>query len=233
MKFRAWALAIMLWLPQSYGQEVAVVVSEVWPDATEENGQGFYWDLIRQAFASQHIQLVTDSMPYQRGVYQVQNWQADAWVGAYLNEVENIEYSQQAIDQDQVVVIAAPATVIDLKHGQFSWMRGYQFDRYLPIAKPGYLVNDRQQAIDMLLRGHGLTGHIDVEAIVVPLQQQGDIQLQGLEMKPLAVLPLHLGFQFSPRGRRLRDAFDRGMQMLKANGKLRQLQRQYGWPETD
>ncbi|ASP40439.1 hypothetical protein CHH28_17930 [Bacterioplanes sanyensis] len=229
MKWHYWLLLLALASGSSRSEQVAVVVSEVWPNATEADGSGFYWDIIRQAFASQNITLITDSAPYPRAVHQVQQWQADAWVGAYVNETDKAIYSRQAIDQDDIVVIQPIGARIDLQNGYFSWMRGYEFQRYIDIGKPGYLVSDRRRALHMLRRGRGLSGHIDVLSVLEPLQQQGELDLTDLEIRPLTTLPLHLGFQMSPRGKMLRDAFDNGMQTLQHSGELERLRHQYDW----
>ncbi|MET1078958.1 MAG: ABC transporter substrate-binding protein [Pseudomonas sp.] len=200
------------------------VVSEAWEGHSEANGRGLAWDLLRQVFEPVGVTLRLSSMPYTRSVGLVKRGAADAWVGSYLNEVKvGVVYPRWHYDTDQISALglasqAAPS-LASLGEYRLVWMRGYQYQLYLPNLIHYREIERRSGILSMLAQGHA---DLYLDARTEIDQLAGDV-LQGsvYRVTDLLRLPLYFGFSASATGRSLAQLYDRRMDILIKNGSLR------------
>lgn len=228
-----WLLAALLGMlgalhaqaQQPVAQQIRLA-SEVWEGHTEADGKGLGWDIMRQVFEPAGIEVVIQSVPYTRSIGLVQRGEADAWVGSYRDEVdEGVHYPQWHYDADRISalsVITQPVpSLATLGQYRLVWMRGYEYQRYLPNLKNYWEVLRRNSALEMLNYGRA-DFYIDARTEVEDLLDEADDKSR-YRITDLTNLPVYLGFTDSPRGRELAQLYDRRMEALVKQGSLRPL----------
>ncbi|MFK3973862.1 ABC transporter substrate-binding protein [Pseudomonas sp. NPDC087358] len=200
-----------------------VLVSEHWNAYTEADGSGLGWDLMREVFQPAGIKVQARTEPYTRAVGLVQRGEADAWVGAYENEVQGTLYPKWHYDNDEIYALGLasnPApTLKTLGSYHLAWVRGYEFQRYLPNVAHFNEVARRDHILSMLDHARADL-YIDAKPEVDFILGQGK-EPQRFRTTYLMAIPLFLSFADNPRGRVLRDVFDQRMEQLVRSGKLR------------
>jgi polar amino acid transport system substrate-binding protein len=220
-------LSVLLCLPlqaASVVPEQARIVSEVWEGHTQADGTGLAWDILRLIFEPVGVELVIQSVPYMRSIGLVQRGQADAWVGSYHNEVdEGVFYPREPYDADQIIALGLAdkpvPTLESLGQYRLAWMRGYEYQRYLPNLRQYREIQRREGILGMLQLGH-MDYYVDALSEVQDVLQQTE-QPQLYRINELTWLPIYLGFADNPRGRALAAVYDQRLGLLKGNDELR------------
>lgn len=211
---------------QSPGTKQIHIVSEVWENHTHADGTGLAWDILRLVFEPAGVRLHIQSAPYTRAVGLVQRRRADAWTGSYLNEVDDgVFYPREPYDADQIVALSLadkpPASLETLGQHRLAWMRGYEYQRYLPNLRQYREVLRREGILGMLSQGHAdyyldaLTEAEDVLRLTATPQ--------NYRMTELIRLPIYLGFADTPDGCELAEIYDRRLALLKQGDALREI----------
>lgn len=200
------------------------LASETWEAYTEADGTGLGWDVMRKVFEPAGVRLSIHSVPYTRAIGLVQRGEADAWVGAYRDEVEEqVFYPKHFYDRDQIVALGLKdkprPTLNSLGKYRLVWVRGYGYQEYLPNVRDYREVQRRSGILGMLDLGHA-DFYIDARPEVEFVLSQTDSP-QQYRMTDLTQLPLYLGFADTPRGHALAELFDQRMTKLIASGELR------------
>jgi polar amino acid transport system substrate-binding protein len=209
------------------------VVSEIWEGHTEADGSGLAWDIVRAVYEPAGVQLSIQSVPYTRSIGLVQRGEADAWAGSYLDEVrERVLYPRWHYDADQIVALglaSVPAPTLEsLGTFRLSWMRGYEYQRYLPNLHQYREVIRRGGILEMLDKGHVdfyLDALTEVDGVF-----SGAREPSRYRIIPLTKLPLYFGFADNPRARTLAELFDKRMNELVADGSLRPIYQRWQQP---
>jgi polar amino acid transport system substrate-binding protein len=230
MKSRGFHGACLAMLMLASGAQAAPVlhplsiVSEEWVDYTNADGTGLAWDLLRQVFEPAGYKVSTRAEPYTRAVGLVQRGEADVWVGSYKDEADSL-YPRWNFDVDHVYalgLVSRPSPDLNLL-GQYklAWVRGYEYQRYLPNIKHYTEVHRRTGILSMLDLGRA-DYYIDALSEIQALLRDSPRQ-SSYKVTHVAELPLYIGFTESPKGQRLRALFDQRMDELVPSGQLRGL----------
>jgi polar amino acid transport system substrate-binding protein len=200
-----------------------VLVSEQWIAYTEANGTGLGWDLMREVFEPAGIKVALRTEPYTRAVGLVQRGEADAWVGAYQDEVEGTLYPNWHYDTDEIYALglaSRPApTLKTLGNYRLAWVRGYEYQHYLPNVLHFNEVARRDHILSMLDHARAdlyIDARPEVDFILGQTKEP-----RRFRMTYLTAIPLFLSFADNARGHFLRDLFDQRMAQLVRSGKLR------------
>lgn len=234
---RSWVLWALIcaaspWASAAEPTQVRIA-AETWPGHTEADGSGMAWDIFRAVFEPAGVQLDIQSVPYTRSIGLVQRGEADAWVGSYLNEVSyRVFYPRWSYDFDQIVALGLKRTAVptleNLGSFRLAWMRGYEYQRYLPNLHQYREIIRRNGIVGMLDQGHA-------DFYLDALGEVNDVLNSAAEpsryrITLLTNLPLYLGFADNARGRVLAELFDRRMDELVANGSLRPIFKRWQQP---
>ncbi|EIK93826.1 hypothetical protein PMM47T1_24660 [Pseudomonas sp. M47T1] len=199
------------------------VASEAWSDYTNADGTGLAWDILRSVFEPAGVTVQTRTVPYTRAIGLVQRGEADAWVGAYHDEIANTLYPRWHYDTDHIYALGLAdkpsPTLSTLGRYRLAWVRGYSYERYLPRIKQYHEVQRRTGILPMLSHDRA-DYYIDAQTEIEGVLKQADDPAQ-FKLTPIAELPLFLGFADNPRGRALLAVFDRRMDELVPSGQLR------------
>lgn len=229
---RSWILKVLVgclllpaaWVAPLPADEIHLA-SEVWPEHTEADGIGLGWDILRRVYEPEGIRLKIRSVPYTRSIGLVQRGEADAWVGSYRDEVEGARYPRWHYDADQVSALSLSSspvpTVATVGQYRLAWIRGYDYQSYLPNLKHYKEIQRRSGILSMLDLGH-VDFYIDARTEVDDVLETASDRSR-YRITPLMRLPLYLGFADTERGRRLAEIFDRRMEALVTSGELRPL----------
>nr|WP_246237929.1 transporter substrate-binding domain-containing protein [Pseudomonas akapageensis] len=201
------------------------LASEEWSDYTNKDGTGLAWDILRKVFEPAGVKVRTRSEPYSRAVGLVQRDEADAWVGSYHQERSENLYPRWPFDVDHIYALGLAGKAVPQREtiGQYrlAWVRGYEFQRYLPNIKRYDEVQRRNGIVSMLVHDH-TDFYIDALTEVEYVQSMAkDPAL--LKSTHLAELPLYLAFANTARGRALLELFDKRMDSLVPSGELREI----------
>ncbi|MCG4454600.1 transporter substrate-binding domain-containing protein [Pseudomonas sp. MMS21-TM103] len=213
-------------------QEIRLA-SEVWVDHTNADGTGLAWDILRQVFEPAGIALLIQSVPYTRSIGLVQRGEADAWVGSYLNEVEKgVLYPHWHYDVDQISALGLselPApSLATLGKFRLVWMRGYEYQRYLPNLTH-YRAVQRQSDILNMLKLDRTDFYIDARTEVDEVLETASDPAR-YRITDLTRLPVYLGFADTPRGQALAQIYDQRMAVLVEAHSLRPLFKRWQQP---
>lgn len=211
--------------PMSDKPSDILLVSEHWIRYTETDGTGLGWDLMREIFEPAGVKVEQRIEPYTRAVGLVQRGEADAWIAAYKGEVEGALYSKWHYDTDEIYTLGLaskpPPSLQTLGKYRLAWVRGYEYQHYLPNVMHFNEVARRDHIVPMLEYGRADL-YIDAKPEMdFILAQTSDPQRYRLIY--LTAIPLYLGFADTPRGHALRDLFDVRMSDLVHSGKLRSI----------
>lgn len=200
------------------------LASEVWAGHTNADGTGVAWDLFRAVFEPAGIRIKIHSVPYTRSVGLVQRGGADAWVGSYLNEVqEGVFYPRWNYDADDVSALGlADAPTVTLQNVgtyRLAWVRGYSYEQYLPNLTRYQEVYRRDGILSMLELKH-VDFYLDALTEVQDVLAEADDKTR-FRVIELTQLPLFLGFADTADGHALAQVFDARMEQLVKDGSLR------------
>lgn len=239
---RRWIGILMCWLgagalPLMAAEEPTPseirIASEVWLHYTARDGSGLAWDLLRQVFGPEGVQVRTQSVPYTRSIGLVQRGEADAWIGSYLNEIRSgVVYPRWNYDADQICALGLvdqPAVRLDnLADFHVAWMRGYGYERYLPNLSYFQEIQRRDGILSMLLLKHAdlfIDARPEIDELLAGAKDR-----EAFRITCLTHLPLYVGFADTARGRALAALFDRRMTVLVASGELRPVFERWRYP---
>lgn len=231
---RGWRVILMLLALVAGGATVAQAVelpkqvrlaSERWEDYTNADGSGMAWDVLRKVFEPAGVRVQVLSVPYSRAVGLVKRGEADAWVGSYFEESDDYLYPRRHFDLDHIFALGLTSTPVPTAEslGQFklSWVRGYDYQRYLPKVGEYREVQRREGILPMLERGR-VDYYIDAQTEVdYVLSQATEAERSKFRSTHIAELPLYLAFAKTDQGRALKELFDQRMDKLLASGELR------------
>ncbi|MGC5704183.1 transporter substrate-binding domain-containing protein [Pseudomonas sp. NFXW11] len=208
------------------------IASEEWSQYTEADGQGLAWDILRQVFEPQGIKVERSSMPYTRSVGLVQRGEVDAQVGAYRDESVGVLYPHWNYDTDHIYALgladSPELTLVNIGNYRLVWVRGYQYQEYLPNVRRYNEIRRRVGILPMLLHGRA-DYYIDAQTEIDYVLGEASNPSQ-FKRSHLAELPLYLGFADNPRGRALLAFYDRRMEQLVKEGSLRAIFQRWQQP---
>lgn len=209
------------------------LVSEHWVGHTNKDGSGLAWEIMRQVFEPAGVKMRFRVVPYTRSIGLVQRGEADAWLGSYRDEVsEKIIYPRWPYDADQIVALSLREqpvpTLQSIGEYRLSWIRGYEYQRYLPGVKRYEEIQRRVGILRMLELGHA-DFFLDASTEVEDVLREGPDPAR-FRTTALTRLPLYAGFADTARGRALAEFFDRRMAELVREGALRAVFRRWQQP---
>ncbi|PTS85981.1 ABC transporter substrate-binding protein [Pseudomonas sp. HMWF032] len=234
---RCWGLWLVLSVVSSLAHAATPtsvqIAAEAWPEHTQADGRGLAWEIFRQVFEPAGVQLNIQSVPYTRSIGLVQRGEADAWAGSYHNEVQQgVFYPRWHYDADQISALGlrtqARPTLDTLDQYRLIWVRGYEYQRYLPKVGEYREVIRRGGILGMLDQHHAdfyIDAVTEVDDVLSTAREPARYYVTHLTK-----LPVYLGFADNARGRALAELFDKRMTVLINDGSLRPIFQRWQQP---
>ena len=199
------------------------LASEDWEDYTAADGHGLGWDVLREVFEPAGVKLDIRSEPYVRSMGLAQRGEVDACVGSYSDESSDLLYPRWNFDTDHIYALGLasnPApTPETLGNYRLAWVRGYDYQDYLPNILRYNEVTRRTGILSMLTHNRA-DFYIDAQTEVDYVLRWAKDPSQ-FRRTHIAELPLYLCFAKTPKARTLMALFDRRMEQLVKNGRLK------------
>ncbi len=237
---RAWLVGLLLGClaPLNALAEQALpteiqLVSEYWTGHTNRDGTGLAWDIMRLVFEPAGVKMSFRIVPYTRSIGLVQRGEADAWLGSYRDEIgEGVLYPHWNYDADRIAALGLTGkpvpTLTTLGQFRLAWMRGYDYQAYIPGLQHFQEIERRSGILGMLEHDHA-DFYIDADTEITDILSE-DVDVSAYRVTPLTRLPLYPGFAETERGRALAALFDRRMAELVRSGALRPLFQRWQQP---
>ncbi|MFY0728694.1 substrate-binding periplasmic protein [Pseudomonas sp. NFX15] len=222
------AFAAMCALAQAEGDLVAPpsvihLASEDWEDYTAADGHGLAWDVLRQVFEPAGVKVDIRTEPYIRSLGLAERGEVDACVGSYRDESEGVFYPHWNFDTDHIYALGLASspvpTVQTLGNYRLAWVRGYDYQHYLPNVQHFAEVQRRTGIVSMLAHNRA-DFYIDALTEVDYVRKLAKDSGQ-LRSTHIAELPLFLCFAKTPKARSLMALFDQRMEQLVKSGELK------------
>lgn len=210
------------------------LVSEAWEDATLEDGSGLYWDIMRLVYEPLGIRVNYSTTSYARSISLVKQEKADAWLGAYSDEVGGVLYPQWHFDADLVSALYKKKDALNWQGEQslagknVGWIKGYGYNDYMDTKFKNKEYKSRKQAIKLLEAGR-LDFFLDAKEELEEEVEKGYFNAADYEIKPIMQLNLYMAFSNNERGRQLKDIFDERFPQLLKSGEIQQLYNKWDW----
>ncbi|WP_299021073.1 ABC transporter substrate-binding protein [uncultured Photobacterium sp.] len=210
------------------------LTSEAWEEATNQDGSGLYWDIMRLVYEPLGIKVKYSTMSYARSVSLVKQEKADAWLGAYIDEVEGVLYPQWHFDADLVSALYKKDDAINWQGEQslagknVGWIKGYDYNEYMETKFNNKEYKSRKQAIKLLEKGR-LDFFLDAKEELDEEVEKGYFNAADFEIKPIMDLKLYLAFANNERGQQLKEVFDQRFPDLLKSGEVQKLYNKWDW----
>jgi ABC-type amino acid transport substrate-binding protein len=199
------------------------LASEEWEDYTAADGHGLGWDVLRQVFEPVGVKLDLRTEPYLRSMGLAQRGEVDACVGSYRDESPELLYPRWNFDTDHIYALGLASSPVPtpqtLGNYRLAWVRGYDYQDYLPNIRH-YDEVIRRTGIVSMLTYKRTDFYIDAltEVDYVLSRAKDPSQFRRTH---IAELPLYLCFAKTPQARTLMALFDQRMKELVKSGELK------------
>lgn len=193
-------------------------------DRTHVDGSGSYWNLMKRVFEPVTDKLELHTNSYQRAVLGLNENRFDVLVGGtqtqssikgvasythfdYDRDVHAFTLTQQAMDELLKAKLERPVCFV----------AGYDYDTFFPKGMTYYRANNSLDCFAMLDMKR-------VGAVITFNDNTPDWNTTPyIEHKLREAYPIHVMFHDTPRGRELRDWFDKRMRELVHSGEIREI----------
>lgn len=213
------SVLLLLFLPMALAKSITIAASP-WQGLTHSDGTGLYFEIFREAMATQDIQLNFRLSNWKRSKHMFYAKRADVLMADYYVADPGRLYPRWHLDYDQSVQLYSLQplqNLAQLENRPVGWMLGYDFDQYLPVPVEPYEVATEEEGF-MLLQHQRLAAFISYKN-----HQPDPMVLPLYSLEILSAQPLYPLFHNDFQGRQLARAYDLGMAQLYQSGRLAQL----------
>lgn len=206
------------------------IVTEEWEDCTNADGTGIYFDIVRAIFEKNGYTLDIGIMKYIQAKKRVQSGESDMVLGVYEGEETGVIFPKYHFSSDDV-------TVLYLKGGSYKnekslekknvgWIRGYSYEKYIKTNMNMQKLDERESGVNMLVKkrlDYFIDNLFDIEGTIEGLGLDSKI----FETKLIKFLNLYPCFANNEKGATLSKIWDKEMDKLVKNGKIKELHEEY------
>jgi len=222
--YKVFALFLYFVCFSSLSQTLNIGASE-WEDFTHRDGSGIYLNLIKSIYPDVKLSIKIDS--YNRILHQFNENKLDMVIGVYRGHVKKGILPNWYLDtENPIIAIYDPKHTklensSDLQSLTSAWIRGYQFERFIPEIDAPYRINSIKDGFKLLENSR-----IDVLIdYAYNLTGSNNNKYKSLELTPSQ--HIYVAFQRNKNGKDLAERWDRAMLKLRENGELQRIYGKY------
>jgi len=197
------------------------IITGDWTGLAQPNGEGAYWDLMREIFAPLNIKLELNASTFNRAMQSLVEQRYDVMLGNYQGQEPATGISSLThMDWDPPLYAftRTEADMAQLEAGTLAkpvcYERGYDYQEFLPESLDFYAADGPLDCFAMLDLGRA--GAVTDYRENMPEWAEGPYQ--ELELHP--GLPLHAAFQDTEQGHKLRAFFDQRLREIIRSGRI-------------
>ena len=218
MKFIASFLSLCIFFVHA---DKIKVGADTWMNVTEKDGSGIYFNILKEIYGDENIELKIDS--YHRSLKSFDDQKVDILVGIFREDVKQAILPKWYIDTDDPILVFYRsenkdiANFNNLANLTNSWIRGFHFERFIAETLQPYIVNSAKEGFT-LLANKRIDTFIDyLNNVPLPFASK----FQHFELLPSR--HLYVAFQKNKHGQKLASIYDKKMSELRKSGKLKTL----------
>lgn len=225
---------LLISLNTAANEKTILAESEAWANATERDGKGLYWDILRMVYEPEGMTVQPNTSTYKRSVGLLQDGRIDIMVGAYRNEIANVLYADSHFDADRVVAVMLNKNASrwegesSLKDKHVAYIKGYELTDYLSVEFYKHEYYDRDQIFSLLNEGK-MDYFLDAEADIKDVFAENRWKASDYHLALVKTLNLYFTFPQTERGEKLKQIFDRRFPDLIKDGQLKQAYEKWNW----
>ena len=214
--------------PITTSQNTIKVIAPEWPNWTNSDGSGFYFELIRAVYEDSHRKLLFDNANFMRSKVSAQNGDSDIVVGVFAKHHKdaNLITPFYPIDNETFVIASKKAhrwqSLQDLNHQRLIIPRGYRVADDLPFKFTPVYVDSDLQGLKMLLANRERYLLTTEEEITIHLNTFKHT-LDNFYIQEVIVSYIYLGFTNNTKGQTLADTYDQRLPQLIKEGAVESL----------
>lgn len=203
------------------------VYCDDWPAFCQPDGRGIYLDIVGAIYQPHGYEVVPHIVPYKRALAVVAQKGGDMAMGVYRDEVNGVRQPDYPASADDLTVLMLkkwqPQWLGEnsLKGQGVLWLRGWAFDKYIPVSMRWHEIDSHDMALQLLAKEryrYYLTAGVLYSADSIPANMNRTF---------LRWIPTYPIFANTERGARLQQLWDQGMVRLTRNGTLTEIYRRY------
>jgi len=237
-------------MTNDHNTRIIKLASPVWQGYVNGDGTGLYVDLLNMIYAPESYKVTVTIAPFKRAAQWLMNnsGHADVMIGISSQcKLQSLGLSYPLINpyypiSNERTVALSKNVALPKNVGINDWqginslanknvvaIRGYDYDKILPVAMNYVEVNDHAQAWGMVAKGRADFYIDEVDAIN---HFKNTNSSTGIDFQLNTVLNeyTYLGFSQSKHGQHLADIYDARMEVLLKNNKISELYQRHGLP---
>jgi polar amino acid transport system substrate-binding protein len=223
-------------IPTNAGNSPAEIImaSEEWTNATNRDGTGLYWDIIRAVYEPVGIKTKFIIQSYNGSVKLVKKNRVDAAVGIYPELIPGALFSQYPFIKDYVLVLFKK-NKLDQWNGQESlenrkvaWVTGYSYDEYLEVPVIKHEISNRNDILRRLDNDR-VDFFLDTRNDLESVLNRGNAEISRYTVETVLELDRYLVFADNTKGKKLKKIFDYRFPRLVESGEIERLFVKWNW----
>ena len=211
-----------------------IMASEEWTNATNRDGTGLYWDILRAVYEPLGIKTKFVIQSYNGSVKLVTKNRVDVAVGIYPDLITGAHFSQFPIVKDYVLVLFKKNRLNawngqeSLQNKEVAWIQGYSYDEYLEVPVKKREFRDRDNILRQL-DGDQLDFFMDTRNDMESVLNKGILDISQYAVETVLELDRFLVFADSRKGKKLKKIFDHRFPDLVKSGEIERLIVKWNW----
>jgi polar amino acid transport system substrate-binding protein len=226
-------LMLCVTLPGLSHADAFRVANDEWERYTAPDGSGFYFDVLRQAFAGEGHTASFEIVPFERAKGNLLKGSIDVMPGVYAGDLPDAHVERRlAIEVDALDIFYLPATIpvwrgLDSLAGlRVAARNDYNLDRFLPKTVRYEEYPKVSGMLRMLAHGR-VDAVLDYVFEVENAFEDGTPRLDLVMQHKVLSIPTYVAFADTPRGRKAREVFVRRMRWMLEHQTLGELYHKY------
>ena len=196
--------------------------------ATNRDGTGLYWDIIRAVYTPVGIKPKFILRSRFGSVSQVKNEKADAVLGVFQDDIKGVLFPKYPLANEILFVVFKKEKlnqwqgIESIKGKRVAWINGFHFDRYLDVPVEKNIFTARDQIL-RLLETDQIDFFVDTQNELEAALNNKKLDLTNLTAEILMNIDLYLAFADNAKGSKLRDIFNNRFPKLVESGEIENL----------
>ncbi len=211
-----------------------IMASEEWANATNRDGTGLYWDIVRAVYEPVGIKTKFVTRTYNGSINLIKKNRVDAAVGIYPEQFQDGLFSRYPFIRDYILVLFKRNRLSQwtgqesLKHQQVAWIKGYAYDHFLevPVHKREF---SRRETILRRLDKDQIDFFMDTRNNMESVLNTGIVEVSHYTVETVMALDRYLVFANSQKGKKLKTIFDQRFPQLVESGEIERLFAKWNW----
>ena len=236
MKYLLGALLLLITgLGSLESQTLCRIATPSWPNLTNEDGTGYYFDILRNIYEPLGIKVEIHFVPWKRAVEMVTHSEADLMLGLFYNP-ENPEaprWVKWPYDVEETVAVYKKTSVplwegqISMENKKVLWPRGYNYYKFLTVKTHWSETTDVITGLAMLALDRvdffmcGKNG-------ILTLPPEKALDKTIYDYRVVIKENLYPSFAPSSEAQKLARIYDQRIPILLQNGTIQNIYQNYG-----